>query len=106
LVTADCRQGTVSISDLELAATIAHKGVLATTRHVHERTIWIHGDNRAALAWASKGASTTSTSRAYLLRLNSLLQRHHRFLPRHHYIPGSLNSMADDASRLWHLSDR
>ena len=106
LVTADCRHGSVSISDLELAATVAHKAVLASTRHVHERTIWLHGDNRAAISWATKGASSTSTARAYLLRLNSLLQRTHRYHSRHHYIPGSLNAMADDASRLWHLSDQ
>ena len=105
LVTSECREGSLSISDLELAATIAHKAVLASQRHVHERTVWLHSDNRAAVAWAAKGSSTSSTARAYLLRLNSLLQRAHRYHARHHFIPGSLNSMADDASRLWHLDD-
>lgn len=105
LVTADNRSGTLSISDLELAAAIAHKAVLAATRHTHERTIWLASDNRAALSWASKGSSTATSARAYLLRLNALHQRAHRYLARHHYIPGPLNCMADDASRLWHLSD-
>ena len=105
LITADCRHGSLSISDLELAATIAHTAVLVSQRHVHERTIWLHSDNRAAVSWAKKGASTSSTARAYLLCLNSLLQRAHRYHARHHFIPGSLNSMADDASRLWHLDD-
>ena len=44
-------------------------------------------------------------ARAYLLRLNALHQRHHRYLARHHYIPGPVNAMADDASRRWDLSD-
>ncbi len=105
LVTADNRAGSVSISDFELAGILAHKDVLARERHVHERTIWIAGDNRAALSWATKGSVTASSARAYLLRLNALHQRQHRYVARHHYIPGAVNAMADDASRLWHLSN-
>ena len=105
LVTAHHRGGSLSISDLELAGTIAHKDVLATARHVQERTLWLAGDNRASLSWATKGSSTSSSARAYLLRLNALHQRAHRYVARHHFIPGVFNSMADDASRLWHLND-
>jgi hypothetical protein len=105
LVTADHRQGSISISDLELTAILAHKAVLAANRHVHERTIWLASDNRAALSWANKGSATAVSARAYLLRLNALHQRHHRYVARHHYIPGPINAMADDASRLWHLDD-
>ena len=105
LITAECPRGTLSTSDLELAGTIAHKDVLAQARHVQERTIWVAGDNRASLSWATKGSSTSTTVRAYLLRLNSMHKRAHRYVARHHYLPGSLNSMADDASRLWNLND-
>ena len=105
LITAECPRGTLSISDLELAGTIAHKDVLAQARHVHERTMWVAGDNRASLAWATKGSSTSSAARAYLLCLNSMHQRAHRYVARHHYLPCALNSMADDASRLWNLND-
>ena len=105
LITAEHRQGTISISDLELAGIIAHQGLLAHHRHVHERTLWISGDNRASLAWATKGSSTSTSVRAYLLRLSALHQRQHRYVARHHYIPGPVNAMADDTSRLWHLSD-
>ena len=105
LVTAAHRHGTISISDLELAGIIAQRGLLAHHRHVHERTLWISGDNHASLAWATKGSSTSTSARAYLLRLSTLHQRHHRYVARHHYIPGPVNAMADDASRLWHLSD-
>ena len=103
LITADHRGGTVSISDLELAGIIAHKDAVA---HAREHTLWIASDNRAAVLWSTKGSSTSNTARAYLLQeFNALHQRQHRFVARHHYIPGAVNAMADDASRLWHLTD-
>ena len=105
LVTADCPHGMYSISDLELAATIAHKDVLARHRDVNERTIWLASDNKAAVSWATKGSSTSASARAYLLRLDAFHQRTHRYVARVHHIPGTVNAMADDASRLWHLPD-
>ena len=106
LITADNPRSTIRISDLELVGTIAHKDVLAMTRHVHERTmLWVAGDNKASLSWATKGSATSDRARAYLLRLNALHQRAHRYVARHHVIAGTANFMADDASRLWHLSD-
>ncbi|KAI2503277.1 adenylate kinase [Fragilaria crotonensis] len=105
LITATNKTGSVSISDLELAGTIAHKDVLARHRNVAERTIWVASDNRAAISWSAKGSSTSVDARAYLLRYNAFHQRAHRYVARHHYIPGPVNAMADDASRLWTLSD-
>ena len=105
LVTADNPKGSLSISDLELTAVIAHTGVLATHRDVRERTVWIASDNRAAISWSNKGSSTSLAARAHLLRYHPLQQRRFRYLARHHYIPGPVNVMADDASRLWSLSD-
>ena len=106
LVTSVNRAGTISISDLELAGTLAHKQILVqAVPSVAERPIWLGGDNRASLVWATKGSSTASTARAYLLRLGALHQRHHRYVPQHDYVPGKVNVMADDASRRWDLSD-
>jgi hypothetical protein len=105
LVTSANRTGTLSISDLELSGIIAHKDILVRARDVRERTIWIASDNRAAVSWATKGSATSLAARAYLLQYTALHQRKFRYLARHHYIPGPVNSMADDASRLWHLSD-
>ena len=105
LITSDNRRGTISISDLELTGMIAHKDVAASAFDVRERTFWIASDNRAAVAWSTKGSASSLAARAYLLRLNALHQRHHRYLARHHYIPGPVNAMADDASRRWDLSD-
>ena len=50
LITAERPKGTLSISDLELAAMIAHKDVLACAAPVAERTLWMVTDNRAALS--------------------------------------------------------
>jgi hypothetical protein len=94
LVTAANPRGQLSISDLELAATLLHKATLSADRHVHERTLWLNGDNRAALAWATKGSSTATSARAYLLRLGALHQRAKRYVARHRYIPGPANAMA------------
>ena len=105
LVTSNNRTGTLSISDLELAGTIAQKQILVQLMPVAERPIWLAGDNKASLAWATKGSSTSVSARAYLLRLNALHQRQHRYVPLHDYIAGTANAMADDASRRWDLSD-
>ena len=105
LVTSDNPAGSISISDLELAAMIAHKDVLAATHSVTERTLWLATDNRAALSWSDKGSSTSLGPRAYLLRFNSLHQRAHGYVALHNHIAGTSNSMADDASRLWSLSN-
>ena len=105
LVTSDNPTGQVSISDCELAGIIAHKDVATTCLDVRERTLWIASDNRAAVAWSTKGSSTSITARAYLLQYNALHQRQHRYIARHHYIPGPVNAMADDASWRWDLTD-
>ena len=105
LITSDNRTGTLSISDLELAGTIAHKQILVQMLPVAERPIWLAGDNKASLAWATKGSSTSVSARAYLLRLNALHQRRHRYVPLHDYIAGAANAMADAASRRWDLSN-
>ena len=105
IVTADNPHGEISISDLELAAMIAHKDILVHHADVAERTLWMATDNRAALSWSQKGSSTSTSARAYLLRYNALHQRTHRYVAMHDHIAGKANSMADDASRLWHLPD-
>jgi hypothetical protein len=105
LVTPDNPKGTVTISDLDLTGILVHQDVLATTRDVRERTIWTASDNRAAVAWATKGSATSVAARSHLLRLNAMHQRAYRYVAKQHYIPGPINAMADDASRRWDLND-
>jgi hypothetical protein len=105
LVTDTNPSGSISISDLELAGQIAAQDALLQQYDCIERTVSIFTDNIAARAWQRKGSRTTLGPAAYLLRLLSLHQRHYRYLSTCDYIPGPLNVMADDASRLLHLSD-
>ena len=97
--------GSINNSQLELAGNIAHQDVLAQHVDCSGRTIVPLGDNIAQVSWQHKGSVTTTGPTAYLLRLNSLHQRHFRYLAKPDYIPGPLNLMADDLSRLWELSD-
>lgn len=104
LVTDQNPAGTISISDLELAATIIHEGVLAHDQDITEQTVRTGCDNIAAVAWRNKGSTTTEGPAAYLLRLASLQQRKHKHVPRVAYIAGPANVLADAASRRFDLS--
>jgi hypothetical protein len=79
--------------------------ILTQLRDCRERTIATFTDNVSARAWHRKGSATTIGPAAYLLRLNALHQRGFRYRATIDYLPGPLNVMADDASRLWHLPD-
>jgi Reverse transcriptase (RNA-dependent DNA polymerase). len=105
LVTDTNPKGTISNSDLELAGGILHLDILCQTYDIRERTILSKTDNLAALFWQRKGSTTSATTPPYLLRLLGMHQRLHHYIPRHDYIPGGSNPMADDASRLFHLSN-
>jgi hypothetical protein len=97
--------GSITNSDLELAGTIAQHDVLVHHVDCRERTVHTLTDNTPALAWMTKGSTTTTGVPAYLLRLQAIHQRHFRYLVRLAHIKGDYNVMADDLSRLWHLSD-
>jgi hypothetical protein len=105
LVTHSNPGGTLTNSDLELAGTIAHADILSHTIDTRESTIHILSDNTPAVAWQTKGSTTTTKAPAYLLRLQALHQRHYRYCPTYSHIPGPANAMADDCSRLWYLDD-
>lgn len=97
--------GHITNSDLELAAQIASLDIIINHADCRERTLSTFTDNISARAWHRKGSRSTLGPAAYLLRLLSLHQRHFRYRSTSDYIAGPANTMADDASRLWHLSD-
>jgi hypothetical protein len=105
LVSTSNPTGTVTNSDLELAGGLLHLDIVAQNYDVRERTVLSKTDNLATLFWQRKGSATTDKVPAHLLRLFGIHQRFHRYVPRHDYIPGLSNPMADDASRLFHLTD-
>jgi hypothetical protein len=94
--------GRLTNSDLELAAILTHHDCVTQEVDVRERTIHTLTDNTAA--WQQKGSTSTTGAVAYLLRLQAMHQRHHRYLPKVSCIKGTCNSMAYDCSRLWQLS--
>jgi hypothetical protein len=98
-------RGTVTNSDLELAAGLVQHDVAAQAFDIQERTISSGSDNTPTIAWQTKGSTTTTGAPAYLLRLQALHQRFHCYHSSAFFVPGKLNTMADDCSRLWHLPD-
>ena len=97
--------GIINNSELELAGIIATNDIAARESDVHERTTATGTDNIPALSWSSKGAVSAKGPAAYLLRQQAMHQRIFHYQSRGFYIPGEANGMADDCSRLWHLSD-
>lgn len=97
--------GDLTNSDLEHVGVVAHADVLAQHSDVREATLSLLNDNITALSRSRRGSVTSERTAAYLLRLASLHQRHFRYLAHYDYIAGPANVMADDCSRLWHLSD-
>ena len=97
--------GDITNSDLELAGLLAQQDIIAQLVNCRGRTILPLGDNIPMVVWHHKHSTTTLGPAAYLLRLNSIHQRHFRYVSKSSYIPGPANAMADDCSRLWHLTD-
>jgi len=102
LVTHGNPHGETANSDLESAPTVVQHDVICQHYDVRETTAHNSTDNTPALSWQRRGSISANTTPACLLRLQALHQRFHRCMPLHSCLPGILNSMADDASRLWH----
>ena len=105
LVSWDNPTGSITNSDLELAASVAHQDVLVHAFNLRECTINTGSDNTPTLFWQHKGSTTTTKALACLLLLQALYQWHHHYCPQFSHIPGPVNAMADDASHLWYLTD-
>jgi hypothetical protein len=105
LVSQSNPSGDICMADFELAATVMQHEAYVHLTDVRERTTHTCSDNTPAIAWQRRGSVTTNSAPAYLLRLQALHQRHHRYHPTFSHIPGVANVMADDCSRLWKLTD-
>jgi hypothetical protein len=100
LVSYENPRGTITTSDLELASAIVQHDVVAHQLDIRERTIASGSHSTPTVAWQTKGSTTTVSAPAYLLRLQALHQRFHRYNSSWFFVPGKLNAMADDCSRL------
>ena len=105
VVPSDNLTGKITNSDLELAGTIAHDDVLASTVPVCHLTTCTFSDNTPAIVWQTKGSTTTSGPAAYLFQVSALHCQHFWYKTELHHIPSDHNSMADNCSQLWHLTD-
>lgn len=105
LVTFDNPKGDINMGELELAARVLGDLLLTSITDVREANVVVGSDSTNATAWHTRQSVTSSGPRALLLRLNALAKRHFRYQSHTVYIPGPVNTMADDASRLWHLND-
>jgi hypothetical protein len=105
LCTAENPTGPITNSDLELAAIILGS-TLAAQQDPHTHTpIILASDNTPAVAWATKGSTTSTATNAFLLRNLAQQWRKWNFDVTPYFTPGSTNIVADSCSHLFHLSD-
>ncbi len=105
LVSTDNPEGSVTNSDLEQAGLLAQLSLMTSTHDTRYATIVNACDNTPAVSRASKGAVSSDGPASFLCGLACLHQRDHRYCHQAFYLPGPDNVMADDASRLQHLSN-
>ena len=106
LITSDNPNGSISISDLELAGELIEREAIVQNFDTRERTILTATDNSPTLFWSRKGSTTTTKAASALLRALAFHQRFHRYVPREDHISGVDNLPGDAASRLFHLSNQ
>jgi hypothetical protein len=106
LQTFDNPDGTITNSDLELAALVVGSDTIAAT-HTNPpyQHICIASDNTPTVAWLTKGSTTSNGPPAYLLRLLTQSRRNRRYQVSSFFLPGSTNTIADCCSRLFSLPD-
>ena len=105
LVSYDNPNNLVTNSDLQLSSAITHNDVLANALPlVAHLSTCTFSDNTPAVAW-KKGSTSTNGPVSYLLQTAALHRRHYCYQNELQYLPSWLNTMADDCSRLWQLTD-
>ena len=98
MVTIENTAGDITNSDLEQAGVLAQADIANTLYDLRDRTLTTLNDNITAISRNRKGALTSDQASAYLCRLTSLHQRHHRYCHEVSYIKGKVNQMADTLS--------
>lgn len=105
LITRENPNGTLTNSDCEQAATTLHMDVMACDLDLREITVGSVSDNSPTVSRYFRGSTTTAGPAASLCQLAALHQRYHRYCHELSFMAGEANAMADDASRLFHLTD-
>jgi sugar (pentulose or hexulose) kinase len=97
--------GRVTNSDLEQAGLLAQVSVISHHHDVAYATLANGSDNTPAVSRITKGAVTSDGLAAHLCNYACSHQRQYRYCHLAHFLPGEANVMADDASRLQHLTN-
>jgi hypothetical protein len=105
LITPDSPGGTISNSDLELAAIVMGSAIAAHHASTPYQSILLASDNTPAIAWTTKGSATSNATNAFLLHQLARQRRHKYYDLVTCYTPGPTNLIADACSRLFMLSD-
>jgi len=105
LITATNVSGTLTNSDLELAALLTGAVHCAQNLPARYEHILLASDNTPAVAWANRGSTTTTKAPAYLLPLFAQQRSAKPFTLTACFSPGDSNQLADACSRLFYLSD-
>jgi hypothetical protein len=106
LVSAENPTGSITNSDLELAAIVTGATILRHTHPTTHATLLCASDNQAAVTWQNKGSPSSSAARAFLLRWLASLNRRDQFDINTVFASGTTNTLADVCSRQFHLSDQ
>jgi len=106
LVSAKNPTGTLTNSDLELAAIILGTATLAEHTNMQHDSLWCGSDNAPAVSWSQKGSPTSTKANAFLLRWLAQLACRHQFNLLPISIAGKTNELADFCSRSFSLSDQ
>ena len=99
-------RGDITNSDAELCGVIGGHDVCAQNYDVRHRNITTCCDNTPSVAWSLKGLVSRDSQVAYLFHLLALHHRFYRFMSNVTHIAGNTNSIADNASHLWKISDK
>ena len=99
-------RGDITNSDAKLCGFFGGHDVCAQNYDVRHRNITNFCDNTPSVEWSLKGLVSRDSQVEYFLRLLALHHRFYRFVSTVTHIAGDTNSMADNASRLWKLSDK
>jgi hypothetical protein len=105
LVTHTNPEGTLTNSELELAAIILGSSLAASNAQTQHSSILVASDNTPAIAWTNKGSTTSTSTNAYLLHWLARQRRAFSYDLVACYTPGPSNTIADACSRLFHLND-
>ena len=106
LVSSENREGTITNSDLEVAALVLHKAnLIAAAPDARLAAPCSGSDNTLTVSWSTKEAPTINPVVADLLRICALHLRQFFVKPSLFGHPGIENFMADDPSCIFGLSD-